>query len=556
VFAIVLFRHTASGQHTSSFLKNALDCNDRTGILCKEVFDPIGYGGTYTGHDEPAVLFYSDVPGSGNSGIYTIRLPKDPPTLPKQDGTGGTFNFQLYPAFWVGFTMCDDQSAPNPGGSSVGPNIPCKPDSDFNIFENLDPTRPNYIGKHPGSGFMELQFYPPGWFSSCDIKLWCSALNIDSVSENLNTPGTGQYGGQGNNAACGGDIEYVNFAFITKSGIPTGPPGPLLANNDTLTPNADTLFFNPGDILRIVMHDTTHGLKITIIDLSTGETGTMTASAANGFAQIKFDPNGVDCDPTTHNLPYDFHPMYATSSERTRTTWAAASGNVAFSQELGHFEYCDAVDVEGGNCILASTSDPSGIDIDDQGCFDASFAASFGLVPIGGCFGEDDDFDGVPYQFVWAGTFRNVKRDKSLHAEAIQFTSPLFLDSSGEVRDYHRVGFEVDLPRIEFATNPPCQRFISNPGDPNPGQGCVNPPVGASFYPLYTTGRTDEGENCTWRFGGTHIPGTTNTFGGSSTTEFGSLLPAAYPGPGGSPTFRYGVFRRVLNYNPCPVREE
>src|SRR5436190_469816 len=83
---------------------------------------------------------------------------------------------------------CDDQSAPNPGGSSVGTNILCTPDSDLNIFDGTDSTTPDYIGKHPGTAFMEMQFYPPGWFVSCDTTdRWCSALNIDSLSENQNT---------------------------------------------------------------------------------------------------------------------------------------------------------------------------------------------------------------------------------------------------------------------------------------------------------------------------------------------------------------------------------
>ncbi len=79
---------------------------------CTEVVDPIGYDGAYTGHDEPSVLFYSKVPGSGNSNFYELTLPKDPPTAPRQDQTGGTFNFQLHPAFWFGMAMCDSQSAP------------------------------------------------------------------------------------------------------------------------------------------------------------------------------------------------------------------------------------------------------------------------------------------------------------------------------------------------------------------------------------------------------------------------------------------------------------
>ena len=48
----------------------------------------------------------------------------------------------------------------------------------------------------------------------------------------------------------------------------------------------------------------------------------MVSSAANGFAEILFDPTGNNCDFATHNIPYDFHPMYATSSEHTRVPWA------------------------------------------------------------------------------------------------------------------------------------------------------------------------------------------------------------------------------------------
>ena len=85
--------------------------------------------GHYIGHDEPSLLFYSSVPGSGNSMVYLMQLPKDPPTPPRQDGTGGTYNYQLYgagPSLWLGMALCDDQSAPNPGGSTLaGPNTAC-----------------------------------------------------------------------------------------------------------------------------------------------------------------------------------------------------------------------------------------------------------------------------------------------------------------------------------------------------------------------------------------------------------------------------------------------
>jgi len=100
----------------------------------------------------------------------------------------------------------------------------------------------------------------------------------------------------------------------------------------------------------------------------------------------------------------------------------------------------------------------------------------------------------------------------------VQFTSPLFKDNQGDTLNFNRVAFETNLPRTEFDTNPPCQRLISNPADPNPGSGCVDPPVGANFYPIYTTTQTSKG-SCMWQLGGANIPGTTDAFGGTSTTE-------------------------------------
>src|SRR6266853_3612473 len=168
---LLLLATAAFAQSGLSILQKAHSCDDQSGVLCTEVFDSIGYGGAYTGHDEPSLLFYSNVSGAGNTGVYLLRLPKDPPTLPKQDGTGGTFNFQLRPAFWVSMAMCDTQSAPN--FTSV-----CPPDTDANIFDNSDPTASDYIGHHPGTAFMEMQFYPPGWVpwpaaTSCDPFKWC-----------------------------------------------------------------------------------------------------------------------------------------------------------------------------------------------------------------------------------------------------------------------------------------------------------------------------------------------------------------------------------------------
>ena len=48
--------------------------------MCTELTDPWTWNGyTYTsGHDEPSALFYSTVPGSGNSNQYNLTLPTDP----------------------------------------------------------------------------------------------------------------------------------------------------------------------------------------------------------------------------------------------------------------------------------------------------------------------------------------------------------------------------------------------------------------------------------------------------------------------------------------------
>ena len=48
---------------------------DEAWSLCAEPADSIGYNGTYTGHDEPSLLFYSATAGSGNSSIYQLTLP-------------------------------------------------------------------------------------------------------------------------------------------------------------------------------------------------------------------------------------------------------------------------------------------------------------------------------------------------------------------------------------------------------------------------------------------------------------------------------------------------
>jgi len=136
----------------------------------------------YIGHDEPSVEFYSNQPGSGNNVTYQLKLPKDPRTRPVQDGSGGTFGFQLHPTFWFGMVMCDPNGSPNPDGAALdGHATPaCSPDSDSNIYASENPRSLRYFGLGPGQAYEEMQFYPPGWAPwpagiGCTATQWCAA---------------------------------------------------------------------------------------------------------------------------------------------------------------------------------------------------------------------------------------------------------------------------------------------------------------------------------------------------------------------------------------------
>lgn len=177
------------------------------------------------------------------------------------------------------------------------------------------------------------------------------------------------------------------------------------------------------------------------------------------------------------------------------------------------------------------------------------------LVPVGGCIDEDEDFDGVSYRNdTWPGSFINPLADALFHAQPAIFSSPSFTDRRGNRENFNRVAFETDMPRIEFDTTPACQRHLSNPSDPSPGAGCVNPPVGAAFYPIFST-RLDR-SGCEWQIGGRFILGTLDDFGGSSKAEYGPILALFYPASNGQPTFIYEDFHQGLPFNPCPTFDD
>jgi hypothetical protein len=512
-----------------------LDCNGyspiqaplRQSMMCTEVEQANstnGYldNGWYVGHDEPTVEFISNTPGSGNSAQYQLTLPTEPSLAPSGSPSGPVWDFQLTPAFWFGMVLCDTQSWPE-GTSS------CTPDSNTNIQA---PPQPN----HAGTAYMELQFYPPGWSPfisqlSCDQVHWCVSLNIDSFEANYDFSNV--------NTNC---EEPVNFAFLTHDGAPIGPPGPDTATAATFDypANSDVLLMNPGDQITVSMHDTSAGFATQVTDNTTHTTGTMVASAANGFRHIVWDPTGHTCS----GARYTFHPEYSTSAGYVSTTpvnttpgepstvlepqtwagWSAHTYNVAFAVETGHFE---APDTGSGEKPTKGQGSP----------FKQEEAPCFSGPTIPGCIGTDvPDFDGYPYQADWPNSM-----SAGAFPSPTLTSSPLSQNGRGAFANpYSGIQFEADLPRIEAPdSGGTCDRYT--------GAGCSDPPPGAAFYPWYHEVAPTTG-SCAFTLANT-IPGELNGYGGEA-AAWGPLEYTEYnTEANGTKTDNYAS--GVLT-NPCP----
>jgi len=495
--------------------RGGLDCNGYSPLqttfrhlLCTEVASNSEYGfldnGHYVGHDEPDLGFYSNTPGSGNSMTYQMVLPTDPAAPPSGSFSGPVDEYQLTPAIWFGLTMCDNESYPE--GTKV-----CKPDSNSNIQV---PPRPD----HAGAAFTELQFYPPGFAPaiSCDTAnqtKWCVALTIDSLQAQF-----GALHGPGNlpNAVANPNCsEPINFAFLTHSGRPVGPPGPDQQTNGTFTPTPDVLEMNSGDVIKVTMFDTPIGYRTEVSDLTTHQSGFMTASVSNGFRHIVFDPKNLTCN----GAPYAFHAMYDTASAplpngqpTAWTTWSAHTDNVAYDVETGHFEPADAA------------TDPS--PDEDTPCVTGPV--------ISGCLGSDSDFDGFPYHADWPDGSANFPTPNLI-------SSPHSLNRAGyETGTYPVARFETDLPRIEEANNGGGLNC-----DHHTGAGCTDPPPGA-FYPWFHLLPVNNlaGQRCAWALSN-DIPGQLSNFGGEQ-AAWGPIELTNY-----GFDLRFHNFAHVIK-NPCP----
>jgi hypothetical protein len=531
--------HTvASSRHLVASQHNMLDCNatffER---LCTDPHGPIynGHVGRfkdpithqYVGHDEPSVKFISSRPGSGNTMTYTLQLPTDPKKAPTANGSVTTYA-ELSAAPWFGLGICDPRSYPQ---------NPCKPLSDSNVGTNT----PNAAG----AAFMELQWYPPGLApgdgfvdsTSCSKTQWCAALTIDSLMCTFNF------------ASCNNNcIEPVNFAFMQTNGIPPGPPNPQHDNVGTWFGNRHTLKMNSGDKLTASISNTPAGLKASVTDLTTHQTGFIVASAKNGFQSTSIK----DCS----GKPFGFHAEYNTAKQQNQTPWAALEGGVLMQQEIGHGESCSSVSNKLSFSMKftdgSSFSDPQvfqtcvggiegksktgegGCNPTTAVCQHATTQGMHGPVacPVkkfnsgalcefsdGRCFPKGNrpffidgkkTIENSPVAFCIQNAFENGDLDFEGNSYIPDWPngSPNFPTSfryTGPFTNGHR------YPSIQFETDAAASESLCNV---RTGKNCTAPPISAKFYPYWTlTNKNAKPGVCIWNFGSNIAGVTTNDFG-------------------------------------------
>jgi hypothetical protein len=511
----VTYGHVA-GSHTAV---TQLDCNGQSPIqkanranLCTDIRGISGIdnknnwggrfydNGEYIGHDEPDATFLSNAKGSGNDVNWGLTLGSDPAAAPTDATPGSDVShwFELSSAPWLSMALCDGNSYPQ---------LPCKPESDTNAPKcfGLNCT----AGQYPGAGgaFMEMQFYPPGNApfldnESCDNTHWCAAITVDELLCTLNY------------ASCNNNCEEpLQFAFIQTDGIPD-PQGAI--------PDAQTLLMNPGDRIKVHMYDAPaagggKAFEVVIDDLTTGVSGSMQASAANGFGQFSI----ANCSFS----PYNFEPEYATAAKANIIPWAALSTNISTEFETGHYEPCTSLtSTFPGGVNPFDSSDPDGTLAGCSGPYEAhDTSASEGAAEYSDaiCYQAGDTHTGyagpgtssAPNELT--GCQDNVYQNGDLDFDGSAYWSEWptsatagiypssFLESAptshgGAYRGYF---FQTDVALSESGCSPTAANL------------CTATPAGpGGFYPFWSLSKAKNGA-CTFEFGNVTQGARLNDFG-------------------------------------------
>ena len=307
--------------------------------------------------------------------------------------------------------------------------------------------------------------------------------------------------------------------------MPTGPPNPQTATLASFTPNGNTLLMNPGDRLTIHIADAPapgggHALKVSIADLTTGHSGYMQASAANGFASTSI----ADCSGT----PFNYEPEYSSARRANIVPWAALQTNISTEYEIGHFEACTSVKNKvfngaGGvgdpiynTCKgpYEAASDTGTPETGDAACFtngDTHGTLNSAPNEVAGCLDNvfqngDLNFDGSGYWPEWpTGTAATSKLPGSFRQSV----------PSSNGQGYSSDFFQTDVALSEST----CTASTLS--------GCAVPPVNGpgNFYPYWSVASTNS--VCTIEFG--NVTSGVNAFGKDAQYGTNQIAKYGYP---------------------------
>ena len=449
--------------------------------LCGDPFKTLGI---YVGHDEPSVEFKSASPGSGNDITYRLTLPKDPPqhvrrrTARAAPGTSSS-------------------GRPSGSGSrcatrSRRPSTrrPARPTQTRTTSSEPNPTAAGLHRQAPRQRVHGAAVLRPRLRSAVrGLRLHGAPVLRRHDDRQPDRPGP-EHRRRPNNADCDnyilGGIEPINWAYITKSGVSQAPANPLFTgtfddpNFAAVNPDSTE---GPVDEPGRPHQDphARHGRRVPgrpDRPARRVRAGSMTASIANGFGHILYEPElrhmpcgAVRVPPRVqHGQPARQHVVRAhlqrgLSRTRSGTSRTASSWTRDF------------------NCAVPAGYEGQAARPDDDNDFCVPAEDSM-LVQINGCFSDDGDFDGPVLSARLAGDDPN----RAAGRRAPPIAGPVHQPArERRRRTTRRSRSRPTCPRIEAADsqdNPPfCNRTT--------GADCVNPPRGAAFYPFYST-RMDE----------------------------------------------------------------
>jgi len=291
----------------------------------------------------------------------------------------------------------------------------------------------------------------------------------------------------------------------------------------------------------------TGGLKASVTDLTTGQTGFIVASAANGFQNTSI----ADCSGT----PFSFHAEYNTAQQQNQVPWAALEAGVLMEQEIGHGETCSSV----SNQLGFSFTGADGSTYSDPNVFQTCNGGQEGAAATGegpcdpttaicqnattrGVNGPvacptNNAASGALCEFSDANCFPRGNRPVVIAGTPAKENSPVpycnqEVFQNGDL-DFDGTGYHADWPNgsrnfptsisyagplthgqpypdIQFETNTAASEALCNVAT---GAGCTAPPQGAAFYPFWSLTNQSRSGACVWNFGNDIANVTTNDFG-------------------------------------------